>query len=293
MLPGPQGPAGPAGVTSARGETLPPGSEVEVSLENRVLTVKVPRGDKGDTGDAATVRIGEVTTGEPGSGAVVGAVVGNSGDEHAAILDFTIPKGQKGDKGDGLQIDYTAASSGELPTSGVTEGQTGIVNGELFVWDGSRWVSQGRPTVSGRDGIRVWKQWDDPALVDGNDVREGDLWMMTPHYLTDLDPDSPAEGAEAAEYYTYAEGVPDNSPSGLVMTRQVVVDLLERHLGCWWSLIWRVESSLTPGREETVQETAAVGMLSADPDWQALSAEVDALRIEVDRLKTQTQTQTK
>lgn len=149
MLPGPQGPAGPAGVTSARGETLPPGSEVEVSLENRVLTVKVPRGDKGDTGDAATVRIGEVVTGEPGGE----ASVANSGDEHAAILDFTIPKGQKGDKGDGLQIDYTAASSGELPTSGVTEGQTGIVNGELFVWDGSQWLSQGQMQgAKGDDG---------------------------------------------------------------------------------------------------------------------------------------------
>lgn len=108
-MPGPQGPAGPAGVTSARGETLPPGSEVEVSLENRVLTVKVPRGDKGDTGAQGPRGV----------------------------------QGQKGDKGDGLQIDYTAASSGELPSSGVTEGQTGIVNGELFVWDGSRWLSQG------------------------------------------------------------------------------------------------------------------------------------------------------
>lgn len=49
-MPGPQGPAGPAGVTSARGETLPPGSEVEVELHDRVLTVKVPRGDKGETG---------------------------------------------------------------------------------------------------------------------------------------------------------------------------------------------------------------------------------------------------
>lgn len=111
-MPGPQGPAGPAGVTSARGETLPPGSEVEVSLDNRVLTVKVPRGDKGDKGE----------TGAQGPQGV---------------------QGQKGDKGDGLQIDYTAASSGELPSSGVTEGQTGIVNGELFVWDGSRWLSQG------------------------------------------------------------------------------------------------------------------------------------------------------
>ena len=205
-MPGPQGPSGPAGVTSARGETLPPGSEVEVSLENRVLTVKVPRGDKGDTGDAATVTIGEVTTGEPGGE----AAVSNSGDEHAAVLDITLPRGDQGPKGDtatvkvgsvttgepgsqasvtnsgtdtdavwnitiprgdkgekgdpgdkgdpgprgeGLQIDHVADSIGGLPSSGVSEGDTGMVAGELYAWNGSKWVSQGNVQgVKGDDG---------------------------------------------------------------------------------------------------------------------------------------------
>ena len=230
--------------------------------------------------------IGSVSTVDSGGQATASL----SGDWPSKTLDLGLVQGPRGE---GIHVSHVASDVSGLPASGASEGELALVGGELYAWDGSSWLSQGRPTVSGRDGIRVWKQWDDPALAEGNDVREGDLWMMTPHYLTDLDPDSPAEGAAAAEYYTYAEGVPDDSPSVLVMTRQVVVDLLERHLGCWWSLIWRVESSLTPGREETVQETAAVGMLSADPDWQALSAEVDALRIEVDRLKTQTQTQTK
>ena len=124
-MPGPQGPAGPAGVTSARGETLPPGSDVEVELHDRVLTVKVPRGDKGE----------------------------------------------KGDRGDGLRIDYTAASSGELPTSGVTEGQTGIVNGELFVWDGSQWSSQGQMQGAkggpGAQGPQGERGPEGPAGADG------------------------------------------------------------------------------------------------------------------------------
>lgn len=57
-----------------------------------------PQGAKGDTGakgDAATVNVGTVTTGEPGTP----AAITNRGDENAAIFDFTIPKGDKGDQG--------------------------------------------------------------------------------------------------------------------------------------------------------------------------------------------------
>ena len=138
-MPGPQGPAGPAGVTSARGETLPPGSEVEVELHDRVLTVRVPRGDKGDKGDTGATGA-QGPKGETGARGPQGerGAKGETGAQGPQGV-----QGPKGDKGDGLQIDYTAASSGELPTSGVTEGQTGIVNGELFVWDGSQWSSQG------------------------------------------------------------------------------------------------------------------------------------------------------
>ena len=63
------------------------------------------QGAKGDTGDtgpqgtpgqAATVQVGQVTTGEPGSN----ATVTNSGTENAAVLDFSIPRGATGAKGD-------------------------------------------------------------------------------------------------------------------------------------------------------------------------------------------------
>ena len=225
---GPQGPAGPAGVTSARGETLPPGSEVEVELHDRVLTVKVPRGDKGDkgetgatgaqgpkgdtgaqgprgdkgdkgeTGAAATVRIGEVTTGDPGSE----AAVTNSGDEHDAVLDITLPRGAtgpqgpkgdtgakgdtgpqgergpqgpKGDKGDGLQVDYVAGDVGSLPSAGIAVGDTGLVDGELFAWDGSRWVSQGE--LQGVPGIGF-------QSGDGEPSGEAPVGTMYVDYLT-------------------------------------------------------------------------------------------------------------
>ena len=50
------------------------------------------QGPKGDTGAAATVTVGTVTTGEPGTD----AIVTNSGTENAAVLNFTIPKGENG-----------------------------------------------------------------------------------------------------------------------------------------------------------------------------------------------------
>ena len=62
------------------------------------------QGAKGDTGEtgpqgapgqAATVQVGQVTTGEPGSN----ATVTNSGTENAAVLDFSIPRGATGETG--------------------------------------------------------------------------------------------------------------------------------------------------------------------------------------------------
>ena len=64
-----------------------------------------PQGQQGEPGAAATVTVGTVTTGEPGTD----AIVTNSGTESSAVLNFTIPKGEtgavgpqgpKGDKGD-------------------------------------------------------------------------------------------------------------------------------------------------------------------------------------------------
>lgn len=50
----------------------------------------------GPKGDAATIAVGSVVTGVPGSQ----ASVSNSGDENDAVFDFVIPRGDKGDKGD-------------------------------------------------------------------------------------------------------------------------------------------------------------------------------------------------
>ena len=54
-----------------------------------------PQGQQGEPGAAATVTVGTVTTGEPGTD----AIVTNSGTESAAVLDFTIPRGATGAAG--------------------------------------------------------------------------------------------------------------------------------------------------------------------------------------------------
>lgn len=51
-----------------------------------------PRGEQGIPGQAATVQVGQVTTGQPGSQ----AAVTNSGTESAAVFNFTIPQGTQG-----------------------------------------------------------------------------------------------------------------------------------------------------------------------------------------------------
>lgn len=61
----------------------------------RLRAVSSLRGPKGDTGTAASIAVGDVTTLNPGED----ATVVNSGTSSAAILDFGIPEGEQGDPG--------------------------------------------------------------------------------------------------------------------------------------------------------------------------------------------------
>lgn len=65
--------------------------------ENGADGEKGEPGEKGDNGETPVIRIGTVTTGAPGTK----AVVTNSGTETEVILNFTIPRGDRGESGDG------------------------------------------------------------------------------------------------------------------------------------------------------------------------------------------------
>ena len=102
-LTGPQGPEGAQGIQGDQGpigpigETGPTGPQGAQGIQGPAGAVGPvgATGKTGATGAAATLRIGSVTTGAPGTNA---AVV-NSGDTHNAVLNLTIPRGATGARG--------------------------------------------------------------------------------------------------------------------------------------------------------------------------------------------------
>lgn len=83
---------------------------------NPILTFTIPRGDKGDTGDAATIAAGTTTTTAPGTNASV-TNVGTSG---AAIFDFNIPRGAGVNSGGSVGQVLTKASGTDYDTTWTT-----------------------------------------------------------------------------------------------------------------------------------------------------------------------------
>lgn len=128
-----------------------------------LLASKGDQGVKGDTGTAATIAVGTVTTGAAGSD----ATVTNSGTTSAATFDFTIPKGDQGIQGvqglqgTGIQPDATGDAADK--TSHDAEAK-GFVFLETDVAPFELWVK-----ASATSG-----DWDGPTYVTGN-VPLGDL----------------------------------------------------------------------------------------------------------------------
>ena len=84
-----------------------------------------PQGQQGEPGAAATVTVGTVTTGEPGTD----AIVTNSGTESSAVLDFTIPRGETGPAGAGVPDGGTVGqllSKTESGTAWIDPPQSGV-----------------------------------------------------------------------------------------------------------------------------------------------------------------------
>lgn len=84
---------------SATANTLAEGSSATASYQNGVLTLGIPRGNTGATGSTGAtpnLSIGTVTTGEPGTQALVTI----SGTPESPVINMTIPKGEKGEQGD-------------------------------------------------------------------------------------------------------------------------------------------------------------------------------------------------
>ena len=119
------------------------------------------QGEPGTPGQAATIQIGQVTTGEPGTS----ASVENTGTENAAVLKFTIPRGETGAQGiqgppgpqgnpgtgldilgtydtlEALKAAVTQPKQGQMYNVGTSDPYT------VYMWDttnGGEWLSQGQ-----------------------------------------------------------------------------------------------------------------------------------------------------
>lgn len=154
-------------------------------------------------------------------------------------LDFTIPKGDKGDTTTAIH-NVTASVDNNVGTPSVDVTHSGPSNAVNIDFEFHNLKGT-------HNGVQVWAGWEDPTVQHASDVMDGDLWLKSPHYLTEIDPDNPTPGADTATYYTYSLGEKDNSPSVLITLDSVVTELFIRKNGVWFSMIWQVGTSLTPG----------------------------------------------
>lgn len=93
-----------------------------------------PQGNQGEKGDAATIRVGSVTTTQYGQT----AKVTNSGTEHDAVFDFVIPQGRPGEQTtriDNLLLDALTEPSASFPVPAVGD------NGSTLFGKISKWFS--------------------------------------------------------------------------------------------------------------------------------------------------------
>ena len=111
---GPTGPTGATGVTGATGATGPTGPAGATGATGPTG----PTGPTGEDGTAATLAVGNVTTGDPDDS----ASVTNSGTSTSALLDFVIPRGATGATG----VTGATGATGATGVTGAT-GATGSV----------------------------------------------------------------------------------------------------------------------------------------------------------------------
>lgn len=115
-----------------------------------VLVTEGARGERGEKGDAATITVGVVSTGAPGSN----ATVINAGSQNAAVFDISIPRGNqgiKGDKGDTPEVTIGTVVTG-APGSNATVTNVGTLGDSVFNFSIPR-GDKGAKGDSGNDGI--------------------------------------------------------------------------------------------------------------------------------------------
>ena len=122
--------------------------------------VKIARGGSGGgSGKAATIQVGEVSTGAPGSE----VTITNSGDENAAIFDFSIPRG------DPFRIKATYPTKQDMDDD---YDNPDIAVGDLVaIADG---VNNATVYVKGDEEFVLFLEFDEPVAIQGEPGEKGE-----------------------------------------------------------------------------------------------------------------------
>lgn len=149
-------------------------------VESQLSLPEVSVGPQGPEGKAASIRVGSVLTGEPGSQ----AAVSNSGTENNAILDFVLPRGQIGPTGpsgaDGRDgKDGVPGAAATIQVGAVTTGEPGTQAQVINVGTENAAMLQftiprGQPGTDGRDGKNGQDGAPGPAGVGVPEISDGD-----------------------------------------------------------------------------------------------------------------------
>lgn len=157
-----------------------------VEISGSLAGPQGPQGETGLTGDAATISIGTVTDVPYASG----ASVINSGTTYAAVLDFEIPSGQTGATGNPTIILGTLNNTGELPSTGNDIGESYIIGGYLYTYNGSTFNNvgliqgpQGPQGDPGADGtsVTILGTLANTSLLPSSGNTVGDGYLVDGH----------------------------------------------------------------------------------------------------------------
>lgn len=154
---------------------LTDGTSYDITAPKGAKGDKGDAGDKGDPGKAATIQVGNVTTGAAGTP----ASVSNVGTAEAAIIDFAIPRGDKG-------ADGAAGADGVTPHIGD--------NGNWYLGT----TDTGKPSrgETGLQGLQGEKGADGKTPVKGTDYwtaadKQEIIDDIHPAYYIDLEGEYP------------------------------------------------------------------------------------------------------
>ena len=205
---GPQGLKGDTGLTGATGPAGPTGAQGPQGLkgDTGLTGATGPAGPQGPAGTAASVTVGSVTTGAPGTA----ASVSNSGTTSNAVLDFVIPRGADGTSGTGSGTGGTRTFMRFVPRDNEPPATSFAVIDTrdglpvlVFPWDVTASAIFRETIPQGADisgGIALFIQWASLSSVSGTVG-----WTAEFQRLADSDLDIDAASSQFGSPVTITE----------------------------------------------------------------------------------------